>query len=271
MKRRIALFTGCFLLILSAHNASAQNQYEQQVLTQLDQVGASFTEIGYDIVVRKGDSLKDGETKRYTVNLTSGTTYSLVGVCDVDCSDLDLTLFDDNNNLIVEDTMVDDAPVIEFEALETGQFSLDVKMYDCSEDICYYGVALFERAEEASNEYERQVLRQLDAAADRFVKSGYTKIVHEGDALGDGETEPYSVSLTKGNTYALVGVCDVDCSDIDLTLFDDNENLIVEDTLVDDAPIIEFTVLSSGNFKLNVTMYDCSASMCYYGVALFRK
>lgn len=270
MKRQIALLTGSLLLILSAHTASAQNQYEQQVLTQLDNVGERFTDAGYDIVVRKGDSLKGSETKRYTVNLNQGTTYVLVGVCDVDCSDLDLTLFDDMSNLIVEDTLVDDAPVIEFEVLESGQFSLDVMMYECSADICYYGVALFEQAEVA-NEYERQVLRQLDAVADRFVKSGYTKIVHEGDALGDGETEPYSVSLTKGNTYALVGVCDTDCSDLDLTLYDNNGNLIVEDTLVDDAPVIEFNVLSSGDFKLNVTMYDCSASTCYYGVALFRK
>lgn len=48
-----------------------------------------------------------------------------------------------------------------------------------------------------------------------------------------------------------------------LTRFDDYNKLIVEDTFVDDAPIMACTVLSTGDFKLTVTLFECSASTCY--------
>ena len=66
-----------------------------------------------------------------------------------------------------------------------------------------------------------------------------------------------------------MGVCDEDCSDIDLSLLDGYGNLVVEDIEVDDAPVIEFTVTASGDFTLGVEMYECSVEPCYYGVGLF--
>ena len=121
----------------------------------------------------------------------------------------------------------------------------------------------------AQNEYEEQVMLQLELLADVFFEEGYDPIVWEGGALDDDEAELYEVTLEEGYTYALVGVCDEDCSDLDLALFDGDGMFVVEDVEVDDAPVIEFTVTRSGAFTLDVTMFECSSEPCYYGVGLF--
>jgi hypothetical protein len=121
----------------------------------------------------------------------------------------------------------------------------------------------------AQNEYEEQVLAQLEIAADVFIEGGYEPLIWDSGALAEGETDLHTVTLSAGFSYALFAVCDVDCSDIDLSLFDGMGDLIVEDTEIDDAPVIEFTVTGSGDFTLDVTMFECSTEPCYYGVALF--
>lgn len=122
---------------------------------------------------------------------------------------------------------------------------------------------------EAQNEYEAQVILQLEAAAEIFVDAGAEPLVWDSGALDEGYAEEFEVTLQEGFTYALVGVCDEDCSDLDLTLYDGDGYFVVEDTEVDDAPVIEFTVTRSGSFTLDVTMYTCGVEPCYYGVALF--
>jgi hypothetical protein len=121
------------------------------------------------------------------------------------------------------------------------------------------------------DEFIEQIIAQLEAATTTFVEAGYEALVWEGGALADDGTENYTVTLTEGHTYVLVGVCDSDCSDLDLTLLDGAGEFVVEDTEVDDAPVIEFTVTKSGEFTLPVTMFECSADFCYFGLALFAE
>jgi hypothetical protein len=121
----------------------------------------------------------------------------------------------------------------------------------------------------AQNEYEEQVLAQLEVAAEFFIDNGYEPLVWDSGSLRDDARQQFTVTLEEGMSYALVGVCDEDCSDLDLGLFDGEGLLVVEDTEIDDAPLIEFTVTQGGDFTLDVTMYECSVEPCYYGIAVF--
>ena len=83
----------------------------------------------------------------YTVRnllLNSRTPYSFVGVCDNDCRDLDLELYDENGNLIDKDVQNDDMPEVIVRPKSTGTFKLKVVMENCSESYCYYGVGVFD-------------------------------------------------------------------------------------------------------------------------------
>lgn len=143
MKIRATLLAAAVAVGFTATGAAAQNEYEEQVMAQLEAVAQVFLDAGYEPIVWDSGALDDDEEDRYTVTLQAGFTYALVGVCDEDCSDLDLTLFDGAGTLVVEDTEIDDAPVVEFTVTRSGSFTLDVTMYTCTTEPCYYGVALF--------------------------------------------------------------------------------------------------------------------------------
>ncbi|MGA7935472.1 MAG: hypothetical protein WCA35_18115, partial [Kovacikia sp.] len=71
--------------------------------------------------------------------------------------------------------------------------------------------------------------------------------------------------------YGLIGVCDRDCRDLDLRLYDENGNLVAADTSSDDTPFVSLTPRWSGQFYLRVDMANCRANYCYYGVGVFGR
>lgn len=90
-------------------------------------------------------------------------------------------------------------------------------------------------------------------------------------ALNNGTQEDVEISLNAGREYLMFGMCDGDCTDLDLQLFDSSGNKLDEDVLEDDSPILEFRVPSAGNHRIRVVMASCSADPCAYGVALYHK
>jgi hypothetical protein len=122
------------------------------------------------------------------------------------------------------------------------------------------------------SEYENQLRAQINRADSLYRDRGYSRVMGpEMDGLGEGANDSYSVQLREGSSYAIHGVCDTDCSDLDLKIFDENNNLISEDTSTDDQPIVQVTPKWTGNFKLQVVMYDCNSAPCYYAVSVYRK
>lgn len=124
----------------------------------------------------------------------------------------------------------------------------------------------------AANEYEEVVRAQLEAIKDVSKREGFRQTFTDHyDLLGNQASDNYTFQLKSGSDYFIAAVCDQDCSDIDLKLFDENENLVAEDTTEDGAPIVQVTPRWSGKFRLEVTMYDCSSAPCYYGVSVLGR
>jgi hypothetical protein len=67
----------------------------------------------------------------------------------------------------------------------------------------------------------------------------------------------------------ILGVCDNDCSDVDLRLYGPDGSTVIQDLATDDHPTLNFTAPSTGNYRLEVIMATCRQSPCYYGVQLF--
>jgi hypothetical protein len=127
-------------------------------------------------------------------------------------------------------------------------------------------------AADVPTEYRAQLRGQLAAAEEIYRSEGYRQVMGpEMDGLGQGAEESYSLTLRSGWTYQILGVCDNDCSDLDLKIIDENGNTIAEDELADDAPIVEVTPKWTGKFTLEVNMYRCREAPCYYAVSVFGK
>ena len=138
----LTLALGCAL----ATEATAQNSFQQQVRNQIQTASNTIREHGYsadrDPIT---GSLNSAANESMMVNLQGGTRYAIVGVCDNDCSDVDLRIWDPNGTKLAEDIQTDDTPVLEFTATVTGQYRLSVEMATCRTNPCYWGVQVFKR------------------------------------------------------------------------------------------------------------------------------
>jgi len=121
--------------------SSAQDQWETEVRAQLTMIEALVESEGY---TRYGnvtvDSMRDDATDTFTVRLQGGHNYKIIGVCDTDCGDIDFVIYDEDGDKIDEDVSTDDVPIVSVSPRWDAKYELRVKMYDCTQNPCRYGI-----------------------------------------------------------------------------------------------------------------------------------
>lgn len=118
-----------------------------------------------------------------------------------------------------------------------------------------------------------QIWSQLTSESTRASNDGFARFNYIIGYL-DNDTEPvdnWPVYLTAGSAYRIVGVCDNDCTDVDLSLEDDDRVVLASDLLEDDIPIINFTPKASATYWIRPTMVVCTVNPCGYGIAVFVR
>ena len=266
--------------------AEAQSSWEEQLQNQTSmKSGAGYADMasnGYSLVdVPKTELVAAGDSTTVGITLQSGQSYALLGVCDNDCSDLDLALYQ-NGTELVKDVTQDDWPILQVDASGSSSYEVRVTMYECSTATCGYQLSVWQRSGSASpqassggSNWQEQLQQQTS------VKSGegYGNLSAQGFSLMDvAQTELIAASassdvaltLPPGSEYVLLGVCDNDCSDLDLTLIKGGMELD-KDTTTDDWPILKVTPTSSSNYTVRVSMYNCSTSTCGYQLSVWKR
>lgn len=85
-------------------------------------------------------AIQPGADHQFPVNLQSGTNYSFVGVCDVDCSNIDLELLKgDTGEVVGSDLLDDDIPVVTYAPAANGRYFVRLILRDCTQAPCYIG------------------------------------------------------------------------------------------------------------------------------------
>ena len=135
------------------------------------------------------------------------------------------------------------------------------------------GAALvsFAPAAMAENEYETAVRGFLDS---QHNISGFSKDRGTSDWVGglrSGQPQYWEVQLARGATYTLVGVCDSDCKDVDMEVYDGGGRSVGSDVLDDDYPRVQVTPSSSGTFSVKIWLHECSREPCYAAARVLRK
>lgn len=115
-----------------------------------------------------------------------------------------------------------------------------------------------------------EVERQLVYASGVYSSDGYLLVDHYVSILEDNQAESITLTLEAGVPSVIAGVCDSDCGDIDLWLYDENNNLIDFDEEVDDYPFVVVTPEWTGEYVLEAGIPNCSADYCYYGIGLLQ-
>jgi hypothetical protein len=112
---------------------------------------------------------------------------------------------------------------------------------------------------------------QLDSAAILLNGNGFRAYgePHAG-SLAQGANADIQVTLAAGS-YFIVGVCDNDCTDLDLVLSDANGRPMASDLELDDVPMVQYDAPSGASFTVQVRMATCSVAPCAYGVQVFTR
>lgn len=127
----------------------------------------------------------------------------------------------------------------------------------------------------SADQYNQLVWQQLQAHERAAAGSDFDNRNYMMGKLRAGEQADWPVDLHNGRRYLLTGACDDDCSDIDLALIDPSGQVVDEDVLEDDQPVLDLEVdgwrIGGGRYTLRLTMYNCSVQPCYYGIGVFEQ
>jgi hypothetical protein len=124
--------------------------------------------------------------------------------------------------------------------------------------------------ESGSNPYVDVVYEQLELARQRLAPEGYEMVGSSAGALAADEAEDFSIFFDEGYEYKVVGVCDQDCTDLDLALFDEYDEPVASDVLDDDLPVLD-VIGEYGEYWISAHMYECQRAPCVFGIAVFRR
>lgn len=117
------------------------------------------------------------------------------------------------------------------------------------------------------------LMEQLRQAEAQFAQQGYQQVGQPvSGGLPTGQNWNTSVQLVAGYDYRLIGVCDQNCTDLDLALFDQNGTLLAQDQSADAHPVVGGAPAYTGGFTIQATMFACNAPQgCYYALALYGR
>ena len=132
-----------FLLSLVLVPATPVQSWEDQVETQMAEIHAEIAadyDYASDLLIGE---LEPGDSYEFELDLNGDAEYIVVGVCDYDCFDLDLAIYDPYQDEAAADFEDDDFPVLE--VIGEGSFDVEVLMPGCDAATCLWAVQVFVR------------------------------------------------------------------------------------------------------------------------------
>ena len=139
----------------------------------------------------------------------------------------------------------------------------------------YFGLALslFSAPLSAqADRWERQAAEALHRAQPLLADQGFqsTTVARFG-MLSTDESEQLTIPMVAGRSYAIIGVCDVDCGNLDLVLSRSARQEVASDRDGGNVPIVKVTTTLAGDYGLKVIMTGCRLGPCRYGIAVYSR
>jgi len=136
----IAALAPACILMTAANAAPVQDILDQLTEKATELFGQKgFTPNGW---VQSGAMASGGE-KSVSVTLKGGQLYSVVGMCDTGCKDLNLVIKDSKGNELDSDVEDDDFPILVTD--KTGTYTVTVSMVKCETSSCRYRLVGFNK------------------------------------------------------------------------------------------------------------------------------
>lgn len=130
-------------------NIANRAEVEANIRDLLGQVSSQFAPGGNaipgfeDVIL----AIQAGTDHQSAVELKGGTAYTFLGVCDIDCTNVDLELLNGETGEVVgSDLLDDDIPVVNYQPQADARFFVRLILRNCSQSPCYVGARGLGRA-----------------------------------------------------------------------------------------------------------------------------
>jgi hypothetical protein len=90
-------------------------------------------------------SLQPGADHRWRVNLRGGVSYRILGVCDNECSDVDIEVLDSSGAVVGSDVLTDDIPIVNVEPRTDTTYNVRIMLKNCTVAPCYVGARVLQQ------------------------------------------------------------------------------------------------------------------------------
>ena len=124
------------------------------------------------------------------------------------------------------------------------------------------------RSMSAQQRWDRQVQARLDRAIEAVRPSSRVPINRMTGMLNTEESASFEAPLVEGESYAIVAVCDDDCTRLELTLLTPSGSELAKDRNGESLPTLRFTPSRTMTYGVRVVMEGCRWNPCWYGVAV---
>ena len=115
-----------------------ERQVQQRVQRAVETVGPAS---GLPVIKRSG-MLNTDEAASFQTTLVERVFYTIVAVCDDDCSRLQLTLLSPSGSEIAKERNSESLPTLHFTAGTTAVYGIRVVMEGCRWNPCWYAIAV---------------------------------------------------------------------------------------------------------------------------------
>lgn len=271
-------FLAAVILLAFPGSAPGQDIYAEQVNGYLDEMENRELSAAHTLEGQSTSWMFNGAEAATIVRLPAGS-YVVIGACDEDCSDIDLVASRmDTQEMLDDDQEMDAFPTVAFSLDQETDVIIGMAMPDCATPRCFTGYRWY--VDDGSGEgeppptgagaggWEEQVMIQLGSIP---VPDGMSKVDERTGLIEAGQNHRFSISLDRG-TYGGIAVCDNDCSNLDLAVYDAGGSLLSSDELDDDVPLVDFEVGEGGaTYYVEVRMVSCATGTCGYGFQLYQE
>jgi hypothetical protein len=119
--------------------------------------------------------------------------------------------------------------------------------------------------------YVDSIAEQISGITDAMSSEGWVMESIVMSKLNENSEDSWNFIPTQGQRYRLVAVCDQDCPDIDLFIYDSRENLVDSDEQEDAMPVATISNADGNIYDYTVKMYSCTSEPCYYALGIYYQ
>lgn len=206
--------------------------------------------------------IADKESMTLTRRLVGGETYVFLGGGDNNAKDVDLELYNSNDDRIEEDTEDDPNPVIKFKPKKDGVYAIKMTLQESKDGKSGSFTALVVMSTKGYNvpiDNLGKALGTLSARADSistkvegmdkdvYFNSGKGAIALFGAVIPKGSDLTISKMNLPAGEFVAIASADATAKDIDLYVLDSENKVHKKDEDEDTVPVIPFTVAKGGS------------------------